>query len=247
MYYEETTMNYIEVSNISKVYTQYNTEWQRFANWFGGKFKPRTVFQALENISFSVQAGETISIIGRNGAGKSTLLKILAGTAFPTTGLVSIKGSVSAILELSLGFSPDYSGLDNAKNALSLRGYTRSEIEAALPYIQEFSELGKYFKEEVRTYSSGMGARLAFAVVTAKRPDVLIVDEALVVGDSHFATKCFERIDQFRSSGTTLIITGHGFMASCDRALLLEQGRLLADGIPSDVQSIYAHLVPTAT
>ena len=138
-------MNYIEVQNVSKTYTQYASEWQRIGNWFGGRFQPKTSFRALHDISFSVRTGETISIIGRNGAGKSTLLKILAGTSFPTFGQVHFAGSVSGILEMSLGFNPEYTGLDNVKTSLSMRGFSPTEIKEVLPYIEEFADIGSFF------------------------------------------------------------------------------------------------------
>ncbi len=239
-------MNPVRVSHVSKTYTKYDTELKRVANWFGASFAAKQEFHALTDISFEIQPRQTIGLLGRNGAGKSTLLKIIAGTTYPTAGEVEIRGTVAAILELALGFHPDYNGIENAQNALSLRGFTRREVEAMMPYVEDFAELGKHFKEDLRTYSSGMSSRLAFAVVTAVRPDVLIVDEALSVGDAYFAKKSYARIREFRDLGTSLVIASHGMPVIeelCDRAILLDQGRLLADGTPVSVAKEYADFI----
>src|SRR5690606_6960679 len=200
----------------------------------------------LRDLSFTVEPGEAIGLIGVNGAGKSTLLKIITGTTQPTTGSVQISGRVAALLELGMGFHPDFTGRQNAVMAGQLLGYTVEEISDLMPEIEAFADIGDYIDQPVRVYSSGMQMRVAFSVATARRPDVLIVDEALSVGDTYFQHKSFERIRQFRRKCTTLFIVSHdkqAIQSICDRAILLIRGRLAFEGEPEVVMDYYNALL----
>ncbi|ADD77656.1 AbcA [Pantoea ananatis LMG 20103] len=177
-----------------------------------------------------------------NGAGKSTLLKIITGTTIPTSGNVIVNGRVAALLELGMGFHPDFTGRDNVYMSGQLMGLNSVQITDLMPSIESFAEIFEYIDQPVRTYSSGMQVRLAFAVATAVRPELLIVDEALSVGDAYFQAKCFNRIREFKSQGTTLLIVSHDQAAIaniCNRAILLEKGKIIADGVPMDVMNLY--------
>jgi lipopolysaccharide transport system ATP-binding protein len=196
----------------------------------------------LQDIGFQLEAGEAVGIVGINGAGKSTLLKLIAGTTQATTGSVAIQGRVAALLELGMGFHADFTGRQNAVMAGQLQGLSGAEIEELMPAIEAFAEIGDYIDQPVRTYSSGMQMRLAFSVATASRPDVLIVDEALSVGDAYFQHKSFERIREFRRAGTTLLIVSHdryAIQTICDRAILLNRGKLEMQGDPVEVMDFY--------
>jgi lipopolysaccharide transport system ATP-binding protein len=236
-------MGTITVSNLGKAYKQYPTRWSRLAEWVSLTHKPRhTLKWVLQGINFTVNSGEAIGIIGINGAGKSTLLKMITGTTQPTTGSVHITGRVAAMLELGMGFHPDFTGRQNVIMAGQLLGYSIEEITRLMPEIEAFAEIGDYIDQPVRVYSSGMQMRLAFSVATAHRPDVLIVDEALSVGDASFQHKSFDRIREFRKQGTTLLIVSHdkvAIMAICDRAILLNAGELAMEGEPEVVMDYY--------
>lgn len=200
----------------------------------------------LKNISFNVRAGEAVGIIGVNGAGKSTLLKIITGTTQPTQGQVSRQGRIAALLELGMGFHPDFTGRQNAFMAGQLLGLRQEEITACMPAIEAFAEIGEYMDRPVRMYSSGMQVRLAFSVATAVRPDLLIVDEALSVGDAYFQHKSFSKIRDFREQGTSLLIVSHdrnSIQSLCDRAILLEYGLVVRDGNPEEVMDYYNALI----
>ena len=236
----------LSVVDLGKVYRSYPTAWQRVRSWLGWPARPATEHWALRHVSFSIARGEAIGIVGQNGAGKSTLLKLVTGTARANEGRVVAMGSVSAILELGLGCNPDLSGRDNCRHAAGLMGHPQAEIERMLPKIEAFAEIGEYFDQPVRTYSSGMQMRIAFGVATAVRPDILIVDEALAVGDAYFQHKSFDRIRQFRERGTTLLIVSHDRSAVqqlCSRAILLDQGRLIKDGGVEEVMDYYNALI----
>lgn len=233
--------NIIEVRNVGKSFDYYKSEWHRVLSWFvGDKNIPK--HWTLEDISFDVKAGEAIGIVGQNGAGKSTLLKILTGTMKQSVGTVTIKGKVASILELGIGFHPDISGRKNVYNLASLMGHSYKDIDGVIDNIESFADIGEYFDEPVRTYSSGMQARVAFAVATAFRPDILIVDEALSVGDISFQAKCYELISQYKKEGMTLLLVTHSIndiVRHCDRAIFIKQGKLKADGTPKDISNMY--------
>jgi lipopolysaccharide transport system ATP-binding protein len=240
-------MGSIRVSQLGKAYKQYPTRWSRLAEWTlpfrGVRHKLKWV---LQEISFEVAPGEAVGLIGINGAGKSTLLKLITGTTQPTTGAVEISGRVAALLELGMGFHPDFTGRQNVLMAGQLLGYTVAELEQLMPHIEDFAELGDYIDQPVRVYSSGMQMRLAFSVATARRPDVLIVDEALSVGDAYFQHKSFDRIRQFRKDGTTLLLVSHdkqAIQSVCDRAILLDGGRLAKQGKPEQIMDYYNALI----
>ena len=230
------------VRNIGKAYRSYRSEFQRIATWFGASVAPSEETWVLRNVSFSLDEGECIGIVGHNGAGKSTLLKLIAGTLRPSEGEIHVAGEVAAILELGLGFNAELSGRANAIHASGLMGRSQAVIAETLEGIAEFSELGDFFDRPLRTYSSGMQARLAFAVATAVRPKLLIIDEALSVGDAYFRHKSFGRIRAFREAGTSLLFVSHdrtSVQAICDRALLLDHGDLVKDGAPEEVIDYY--------
>jgi lipopolysaccharide transport system ATP-binding protein len=240
-------MGAITVSHLGKAYKQYPTRWARLAEWLSPFHRPRHhLHWVLQDIDFIVNPGEAVGIIGINGAGKSTLLKMITGTTQPTTGSVHITGRVAALLELGMGFHPDFTGRQNTFMAGQLLGYGVEEIAKLMPEIEAFAEIGEYIDQPVRVYSSGMQMRLAFSVATAHRPDVLIVDEALSVGDAYFQHKSFARIRKFRELGTTLLLVSHdksAIQAMCDRAMLLEAGNLAFEGKPEDVFDYYNALL----
>ncbi len=240
-------MGTITVSNLGKAYKQYPSRWARLAEWLIPFYpKQHTLKWILQDINFTVLPGEAVGIIGVNGAGKSTLLKMITGTTAPTTGSVHMSGRVAAMLELGMGFHPDFTGRQNAFMAGQLLGYTPEEIHRLMPDIEAFAEIGTYIDEPVRVYSSGMQMRLAFSVATAIRPDILIVDEALSVGDAYFVHKSFDRIRQFREQGTTLLIVSHdkqAIQSICDRAILLNAGKLALEGDPEAVMDYYNALL----
>ena len=200
----------------------------------------------MQDIGFTVQSGEAVGIIGINGAGKSTLLKLITGTTEPTTGRVDMTGRVAAMLELGMGFHPDFTGRQNVTMAGQLLGMGSEDITRLMPEIEAFAEIGDYIDMPVRVYSSGMQMRLAFSVATAIRPDILIVDEALSVGDAYFQHKSFERIRAFRQLGTTLLIVSHdkqAIISICDRAILLSDGHVAMEGEPEVVMDFYNALL----
>ena len=235
--------NVLEVSNISKSFKDYSGEWKRILSWFGLGFKPAQEHHILKHINFSIAPGEAVGIVGQNGAGKSTLLKIITGTLKPSEGSVHINnGRISAILELGMGFHPDLTGRQNVYHSAGLMGFTLEQIDAVIDNLEAFAEIGEYFDQPVRTYSSGMQLRVAFGVVTAYRPEILIVDEALSVGDAYFQHKSLNRIREFQKQGTTLLLVSHdrgAIQAICGRAILLEKGTVIKDGDPEAVMDFY--------
>ncbi|ESY94433.1 ABC transporter ATP-binding protein [Mesorhizobium sp. LNHC229A00] len=238
----------LSVSHLSKRYANYVSNLVRFAGWFGAPVKPTEEFWPVRDISFSLSAGEALGLIGQNGAGKSTLLKLITGTVRPTEGTAHVGGRISAILELGLGFNPEFTGRQNAFHSGGLMGLSQARLNELMPHIEEFAEIGEFFDQPLRTYSSGMQARLAFALATAERPEVLIVDEVLSVGDSYFQHKSFDRIRSFRTAGTSIILVTHSLgdvRALCDRVILLDKGRVLKDGQPDEVVDYYNALIAT--
>lgn len=236
-------MGSICITNLGKAYKKYPGRWSRLVEWtLPYKGIQHQLSWVLQNINFSVKSGEAVGIIGINGSGKSTLLKMIAGTTQPTTGCVQSNGRIAAMLELGMGFHPDFTGRQNVYMAGQLLGYSGDNIDRLLPDIESFAEIGEYIDQPARVYSSGMQMRLAFSVATASRPDILIIDEALSVGDDYFQHKSFERIRQFRNAGTTLLIVSHdksAIQAICDRVILLNAGELVMQGEPEAVLDYY--------
>ncbi|MDN3218695.1 ABC transporter ATP-binding protein [Pseudomonas nunensis] len=236
-------MGHIRVTGLGKAYKQYPNRWSRLLEWlvpFSGT--RHHLHWILQDVDFEIQPGEAVGIVGVNGAGKSTLLKMITGTTQPTCGQIQLEGRVAALLELGMGFHPDFTGRQNAFMAGQLLGMQVEEIEALMPEIESFAEIGEAIDHPVRTYSSGMQMRLAFSVATARRPDILIVDEALSVGDAYFQHKSFDRIRNFRKAGTTLLIVSHdrsAIQSICDTAILLECGRMAMRGKPEEVMDYY--------
>ncbi|AYM97752.1 ABC transporter ATP-binding protein [Acidovorax sp. 1608163] len=231
----------LRVRSVSKEYKLYPSPRSRLRALLTGRATHRSHW-ALRDVSFELQRGECIGVIGDNGAGKSSLLKLLAGTMQPSQGSIERVGRVTAILELGAGFHPDFSGRDNLYFGGSLIGINREEMERLEPEIIEFCELGEALDRPVKTYSSGMTVRLAFALVTAVQPDVLIIDEALAVGDQHFQKKCVERITAFRNSGCTILFCSHSpyhIRHLCDRALWLKAGQVAQFGGTEEVLAAY--------
>lgn len=234
------------VDRLGKAYRRYRSEGRRVLSLLGLPVTPVDEHWVLRDVSFRVMPGEAVGIVGQNGAGKSTLLKLVTGTVRASEGRVQVAGRIAAILELGMGFSPEFTGRQNAMHAGSLMGMTPDQLERLMPEIEDFAEIGDYFDQPVRTYSSGMQVRVAFAVATALRPEVLIIDEALSVGDTYFQHKSFERIRRFRHEGTTLLIVSHdrsAVQSLCNRAILLDHGRMLQDGPPEAVMDYYNALL----
>ena len=236
-------MGHIRVSGLGKAYKQYPNRWSRLFEWLVPFSRTRhQLHWVLQGVDFEIQPGEAVGIVGVNGAGKSTLLKMITGTTQPTCGEIQLQGRVAALLELGMGFHPDFTGRQNTFMAGQLLGMQVEEIEALMPEIESFAEIGEAIDHPVRTYSSGMQMRLAFSVATARRPDILIVDEALSVGDAYFQHKSFDRIRNFRKAGTTLLIVSHdrsAIQSICDTAILLENGRMAMRGKPEEVMDYY--------
>ncbi|MBW7901811.1 MAG: ABC transporter ATP-binding protein [Rhodocyclaceae bacterium] len=234
----------IRVDGLGKAYPRFRSRRHALATWLG--LCPRDLCWVLRDVSFTVEQGESVGLVGVNGAGKSTLLKLIAGTTVPTTGSVSVNGRIAALLELGMGFHPEFTGRENVVLSARMQGFSPEEIDALVPSIQAFAEIGDYFDQPVRIYSSGMFVRLAFSAATAVRPEILIVDEALAVGDAYFQHKSFARIRSFREQGTTLLFVSHdpgSIKSLCDRAILLNESRIIADAPPAEVLDYYNALI----
>ena len=238
----------IQVEKLSKKFKIYRNDIARVAEAFMPKEMRKWHEEkwALKDISFKMGRGESLAIVGQNGSGKSTLLSILVGSRAATTGNVEISGRVSALLELGMGFDMEFTGIQNATMGLQILGVEGRKIPSYLEEVREFSELGKYFDRPLRTYSSGMQVRLAFSVATIIKPDVLVVDEALSVGDAYFQHKSIARIRKLRDAGTSLIFVSHDAAAVktlCNRALLLDEGAVVMDSDPDSVMNYYNALI----
>lgn len=237
----------IRVEEIAKQYRIYDRPVDRLKESLTrGRWKFHREFWALKGLTFEIEQGSTTGIIGPNGSGKSTLLQIIAGTLNPTHGTVALKGRVAALLELGAGFNPEFTGIENVYMNSALMGFTKAETLSRLAEIERFAELGDFIHQPVKTYSSGMFVRLAFAIAVNSEPEILIVDEALSVGDTIFQHRCVRRIKEMQERGTTILFVSHEptlVRALCSRAILLYQGEVLADGTPVDVLNRYQRLI----
>jgi lipopolysaccharide transport system ATP-binding protein len=237
----------LRVENVSKQYRIYEHPGDRLKESLTrGRWKRHREFWALRDVSFEVEAGTTTGIIGPNGSGKSTLLQIITGTLEPTHGSVHHEGRVAALLELGAGFNPEFTGIENIYLNAALMGFSKSETEERLPEIKRFAEIGDFLEQPVKTYSSGMYIRLAFAIAVSADPQILIVDEALSVGDAVFQHRCLRRIKEMQENGATILFVSHdpqAVRALCTRAILLNNGRMVADGKPPDVLNRYQKLI----
>jgi lipopolysaccharide transport system ATP-binding protein len=237
----------LRVENVSKQYRIYAHPGDRLKESLTrGRWKRHREFWALRDVSFELEAGTTTGIIGPNGSGKSTLLQIITGTLEPTHGHVQHEGRIAALLELGAGFNPEFTGLENVYLNASLLGFSKREIDARLPDIERFAEIGDFIAQPVKTYSSGMYVRLAFAIAVSADPQILIVDEALAVGDAVFQHRCLRRIKEMQESGATILFVSHDphtIRALCTRAILFNAGRVEAEGKPSDVLNRYQKII----
>jgi ABC-type polysaccharide/polyol phosphate transport system ATPase subunit len=241
----------LRIEGVSKCYRIYDKPGDRLKEMLTrGRWKRHQEFWALRDISFEVEKGTTIGIIGANGSGKSTLLQIITGTLDPTHGNVFYEGRVAALLELGAGFNPEFTGIENVFMNGGLLGLSQRRIEALLPEIERFAEIGPFIHQPVKTYSSGMYVRLAFSVAVAADPEILVVDEALAVGDAVFQHRCLRRIKEMKERGTTILFVSHdaaAIRALCSRAILLNAGRAVAAGKPLDVINQYRKIVMSQT
>lgn len=232
----------IQAKGLGKRYALSASSMQRLWQLLGGRDKGVQYFEALASVDLTVQPGETIGLIGQNGAGKSTLLQLLCGTLSPSQGELRVNGRVAALLELGAGFNPEFTGRENILFSAAMYGLQAQQIEAHIQEIIDFADIGEFIDQPVRTYSSGMYVRLAFSIATSVKPDILIIDEALAVGDGVFARKSFDRIMQLKEQGVTLLFCSHSLFqveAICDRCIWLHRGKVMAQGPSADVISQY--------
>ena len=239
--------NVVSVKNLTKIYQLYNKPIDRLKEAINPfKKNYHRDFYALNDISFDVEKGESFGIIGVNGSGKSTLLKILTGVLHKTSGEVNVNGKIAALLELGAGFNMDYTGIENIYMNGSMMGFSKKEMDEKLDKIIEFADIGDFIYQPVKQYSSGMFVRLAFALSIAVEPEILIVDEALSVGDVFFQTKCYKRMDELKEKGTTIIMVTHDLGAVikyCDRTMVLNSGKQIAIGTPHEMVDLYKKIL----
>ena len=237
----------ISVKDVTKVYKLYEKPIDRLKESVSPTHKNyHRDFYALNGLSFNVKKGETVGIIGTNGSGKSTILKIITGVLTPSTGQVQVNGKISALLELGAGFNMDYTGIENIYMNGTMMGYTKKEMEAKLDDILDFAEIGDFVYQPVKTYSSGMFVRLAFALAINVEPEILIVDEALSVGDVFFQSKCYRRMEEIRQSGTTILMVTHdmgSIIKYCDKVVLLHKGEFISQGTPGHMVDLYKKIL----
>ncbi|MBQ1931327.1 MAG: ABC transporter ATP-binding protein [Lachnospiraceae bacterium] len=240
-------MSAIKVDNVTKVYKLYERPIDRLKETLRpGHKEYHRKFYALNNISFDVEEGQFVGIIGTNGSGKSTILKIITGVLTPTQGEVTVNGRVSALLELGAGFNMEYTGIENIYMNGTMMGYSRQEMDAKLPEILEFADIGDFVYQPCKTYSSGMFVRLAFALAINVDPEILIVDEALAVGDVFFQAKCYKKINEIRESGTTVILVTHDMgtiIKYCDKVVVLNRGKFVDEGDPGKMVDLYKKIL----
>ncbi|MDE7251947.1 MAG: ABC transporter ATP-binding protein [Acetatifactor sp.] len=237
----------ISVKNVRKIYKLYDRPQDRVKEALGlGKKKAHKLYFALNGVSLDIYRGETVGIIGTNGSGKSTILKIITGVLNPTEGEVTVDGRISALLELGAGFNQEYNGIENVYLNGTMMGFSEKEIDEKLPSILEFADIGDYVYQPVKTYSSGMFVRLAFAVAINIEPEILIVDEALSVGDVFFQAKCYHKFEEFKQMGKTIVFVSHDLSSIskyCDRVFLLNKGNLLGEGGPKEMIDAYKRVL----
>lgn len=237
----------IKINNVSKKYKLYNKPIDRIKESLNfSKKKYHKEFFALENISFEIKKGECIALVGKNGSGKSTLLKIITGVLTPSSGNIYVNGKISALLELGAGFNPELTGLQNIYVNATMMGYTKEEVNEKVPSIIDFADIGDFINQPVKTYSSGMFVRLAFAVAINVDPDILIIDEALAVGDDLFQRKCYAKIDEFRKKNKTILFVTHSsstVVELCSRAILIDSGHNLLVDKSQNVINLYQKLL----
>ena len=239
--------NAIEVRDVTKIYKLYEKPIDRLKESMSLSHKSyHKDFHALNEISFDVERGQTVGIIGTNGSGKSTILKIITGVLTPTSGQVKVDGKISALLELGAGFNSDYTGIENIYMNGTMMGYSRKEMDEKLQDILDFAEIGDFVYQPVKTYSSGMFVRLAFALAINVEPEILIVDEALSVGDVFFQSKCYRRMEEIRKSGTTILMVTHdmgSIIKYCDKVVLLNKGEFIAEGSAGKMVDMYKKIL----
>ncbi len=237
----------IQIKDLEKVYKLYDKPSDRLKETFGlNRKKCHTEHHALKGINMTVRQGETVGIIGTNGSGKSTILKIITGVLNPTRGEVTVNGRISALLELGAGFNMKYNGIENIYLNGTMMGFSKKEIDEKMDSILEFADIGEYVHQPVKTYSSGMFVRLAFAVAINIEPEILIVDEALSVGDVFFQAKCYHKFDEFKEMGKTILFVSHDLSSIskyCDRVVLLNQGVKLGEGTPKEMIDAYKQVL----
>ncbi len=236
----------ISVKGLKKMYKLYNKPSDRLLDAFGLKKHNYKEHYALNGVDIDIKKGETIGIIGTNGSGKSTMLKIITGVLNPTEGIVSVNGRISALLELGAGFNMEYNGLENVYLNGTMMGFSRKEIDKRLDDILSFADIGDYIYQPVKTYSSGMFVRLAFAVAINIDPEILIVDEALSVGDVFFQSKCYHKFEEFKAAGKTILFVSHDLSSIakyCDRVVVLNKGDKLAEGGPKEMIDLYKQVL----
>lgn len=233
----------ISVQNLSKTYRLFGHPGDRIKQFFTlGLKQYHREFAALKDVSFDIRRGETVGIVGRNGSGKSTLLQLVCGILKPTAGTIQVNGRISALLELGAGFNPEFTGRENVYFQGALSGFTKSQMDERFDDIAAFADIGEFIDQPVRTYSSGMFVRLAFSVAISTAPDILVVDEALAVGDARFQAKCFRRIQELCGRGGSILFVTHAtdqVTRFCNRAILIDQGRLVLSGSPKDVVNLH--------
>ena len=235
----------IEFKNVVKEYKLFKNDKQRFKAIFNKRIKAN-IKRAIDDVSFNIEKGEAVALFGRNGAGKSTLLKMITEVVFPTEGEVKINGRVSALLELTAGFDPEFTGRENIHFRAQLMGINQEDIDRMEPEIIEFAELGPYIDQPVRTYSSGMKARLGFAINANIEPEILIVDEALSVGDKAFRVKCNDKINEIVASGVTFLFVTHSTNVAkdfCSRGIVMKSGKFIYDGDIDSAADFYEEMV----
>ena len=239
--------NAIEVRNITKIYRLYDKNTDRLKESLGlTKKNLHKDFYALRDVSFDVEKGQSVGIIGTNGSGKSTMLKIITGVLTPTAGEVEVQGKISALLELGAGFNMEYTGIENIYMNGTMMGFTKAEMDEKLEEILEFADIGDFVHQPVKSYSSGMFVRLAFALAINVDPEILIVDEALSVGDIFFQAKCYHRMDELRKKGTTILMVTHDMssvLKYCDKCILLNSGEKVAEGRPGEMVDLYKKIL----